>query len=78
MLHEQGRNAMLYITRPSGKDIRDDEVELMVRDENGLRVATVVVRVSGTTDNDAIGVNVYTVPGDEHVTVHTLVRPGLS
>jgi len=34
---------MLWIERPSGKDIRDERVELTIRDENGLRAATIFV-----------------------------------
>ena len=34
---------MLHIERPSGRDLHDTHVELTVRDENGLRAATVFV-----------------------------------
>ena len=36
---------MLHIERPSGRDIHDDRVELTIRDENGLRAATIFVEV---------------------------------
>lgn len=34
---------MLHIERPSGRDISDEKVELTVKDENGLRAATIFV-----------------------------------
>lgn len=36
---------MLYIERPKGRDIEDERVALTVRDENGLRAATIFVEV---------------------------------
>lgn len=35
---------MLHIERPSGRDISGEKLEITIRDENGLRAATIFVR----------------------------------
>jgi len=67
----------MFITRPSGIDLSADRVTLDVRDENGLRAATIVI-VTGTdgTERDVVKVNVHTVPGDGNLIVETRVVQG--
>jgi hypothetical protein len=66
----------MFIERPSGLDVSGERVELTIRDENGLRVASVSV-VIGLLDvlgSDIIRINIGTVPGDNHVVVETRQR----
>ena len=67
----------MYIDRPSGIDLASDRVMLDLRDENGLRAATLVI-VAGTNDSgrDIVKINVLTVPGDDNLIVETRVGNG--
>lgn len=64
----------IRIERPSGIDLSDDRVTLMLRDENGLRAGTLVI-ATGTDGggNDVVKVNVLTVPGDDCLVVETRI-----
>jgi len=64
---------MLYIERPSGKDIRDERVELTVRDENGLRAATLVIAVGVGSLDDIVKITALTIPGDGAIAIETAV-----
>ena len=67
----------MYIDRPSGIDLASDRVMLDLRDENGLRAATLVI-VAGTNHSgrDIVRINVLTVPGDDNLIVETRVGNG--
>lgn len=64
----------MHIERPKGLDLTDERVTLDLKDENGLRAATIVI-VTGVDamGNDVVKLNVLTIPGDEHLVVETRV-----
>lgn len=49
---------MLWIERPSGRDISDQRVELTIKDENGLRAATIVVDLGIVTNIEEVRIRV--------------------
>lgn len=64
---------MLHIERPKGNNIRDERVELTIRDENNLRSATIVIATGSGASDDVVRVDVITIPGDTHLAVETRV-----
>jgi hypothetical protein len=60
----------MYIERPKGLDISDDHVTLTLRDENGLRAGTVLVRVRvSSLVGEVVSISVERVPEDQNLRV---------
>ena len=57
----------LWIERPSGRDISDREVVLTVKDENGLRACTIIVRTAAPLLDEAVGIEVQRIENDPQV-----------